>query len=313
MINNIKIFDLDKNEVDLHPKAVSLGNFDGIHKGHRKLMSKNIELSKQYGLVPSVLLFKENTKSILNGEKEYLTSIEDKIEILADFGIKCFCLIEFNEKFRDLSPEKFIEEILYKKLNSKYVIIGNNYFFGKKASGNKDTLINNQLDYGYKTYVVDFEMDNGKVINSTDIRQMIRDGNFKKANDYLQRPYKIKGKVISGKKRGRLLDFPTANLDLSYKYVIPKNGVYFSRVQVENKIYYALTDVGTNPTFENTHVKIETYILDFSENIYDKTMYIEFLEFLRPDYKFNSADELIEQMKKDKERAYKLREIYQKL
>ena len=123
MTNNIRIFDLDKNEIDLHPKAVSLGNFDGIHRGHRKLMEKNINLSKQFGLIPSVLLFKENTKNILNGEREYLTSLEDKIEILSDLGIKCFCLLDFNEKFKNLSPEEFVLSRTF----GRYTVISNRY------------------------------------------------------------------------------------------------------------------------------------------------------------------------------------------
>ena len=113
MKDNIKIFDLDFNEFDLSPKAVSLGNFDGVHKGHQKLMKENIKISKEKNLMPSVLLFKENTKNILNGEREYLTSLEDKIEILKNLGIECFCLLEFSDKFKDLSPYEFIEEILY--------------------------------------------------------------------------------------------------------------------------------------------------------------------------------------------------------
>ncbi|MGO3018562.1 MAG: bifunctional riboflavin kinase/FAD synthetase [Anaerococcus sp.] len=310
MTNNIRIFDLDKNEIDLHPKAVSLGNFDGIHRGHRKLMEKNINLSKQFGLIPSVLLFKENTKNILNGEREYLTSLEDKIEILSDLGIKCFCLLDFNEKFKNLSPGEFIEKILYKKLNAKYAIIGNNYHFGKMAKGDKDTLKAYEDEYDYKTYVVDFEMDEDRIINSTDIRQMIRDGNLKKANMELTRPYRMKGEVVKGMQRGRILNFPTANLDPYFKYVSPKFGVYFTKIYLDNEVYFALTDVGTNPTFENAHVKIETYILDFSKDIYGKEISVEFLEYLRPDYKFSSKEELIDQMNKDKKKAYELVEVY---
>ena len=110
MKDNIKIFDLDFNEFDLSPKAVSLGNFDGVHKGHQKLMKENIKISKEKNLTPSVLLFKENTKNILNGEREYLTSLEDKIEILKNIGIECFCLLEFSGKFKNLSPYEFIEK-----------------------------------------------------------------------------------------------------------------------------------------------------------------------------------------------------------
>lgn len=312
MKDNIKIFDLDFNEFDLSPKAVSLGNFDGVHKGHQKLMKENIKISKAKNLTPSVLLFKENTKNILNGEREYLTSLEDKIEILKNLGIECFCLLEFSDKFKDLSPYEFIEEILYKKLNTKYVIVGDNYRFGKIAKGDIKTLKKYEEDFAYKTKVVDFELDEGKIINSTDIRQMVREGKIEKANKDLGHPFKMQGKVIKGAQRGRLLNFPTANLKPSFKYVTAKSGVYFTRVNIDRNIYYALTDIGTNPTFENKKMKIETYIMDFSKDIYGKNISIEFLEYLRPDYKFNSPEELIAQMEKDKKIGRKLIEKYRK-
>ena len=312
MKDNIKIFDLDFNEFDLSPKAVSLGNFDGVHKGHQKLMKENIKISKAKNLTPSVLLFKENTKNILNGEREYLTSLEDKIEILKNLGIECFCLLEFSDKFKDLSPYEFIEEILYKKLNTKYVIVGDNYRFGKMAKGDIKTLKKYEEDFAYKTKVVDFELDEGKIINSTDIRQMVREGKIEKANKDLGHPFKMQGKVIKGAQRGRLLNFPTANLKPSFKYVTAKSGVYFTRVNIDRNIYYALTDIGTNPTFENKKMKIETYIMDFSKDIYGKNISIEFLEYLRPDYKFNSPEELIAQMEKDKKTGRKLIEKYRK-
>ncbi|MDD7765882.1 MULTISPECIES: bifunctional riboflavin kinase/FAD synthetase [Anaerococcus] len=312
MKDNIKIFDLDFNEFDLSPKAVSLGNFDGVHKGHQKLMKENIKISKAKNLTPSVLLFKENTKNILNGEREYLTSLEDKIEILKNLGIECFCLLEFSDKFKDLSPYEFIEEILYKKLNTKYVIVGDNYRFGKMAKGDIKTLKKYEEDFAYKTKVVDFELDDGKIINSTDIRQMVREGKIEKANKDLGHPFKMQGKVIKGAQRGRLLNFPTANLKPSFKYVTAKSGVYFTRVNIDRNIYYALTDIGTNPTFENKKMKIETYIMNFSKDIYGKNISIEFLEYLRPDYKFNSPEELIAQMEKDKKTGRKLIEKYRK-
>ena len=140
MRNNIKVIDLDKGLTDVNPKVVSLGNFDGIHKGHQKLMKKNIEISKKYKLNSSVLLFKENTRKTLKDQDEYLTSLDDKIEILSNMGIDNFCIIEFNDKFRSLSPREFVEEILYKKLNTKVVVVGDDYHFGKNAKGNVDTL-----------------------------------------------------------------------------------------------------------------------------------------------------------------------------
>ena len=141
---------------------------------------------------------------------------------------------------------------------------------------------------------------------------MVRDGEIKRANKDLGHPFKMQGKVIKGAQRGRLLNFPTANLKPSFKYVTAKSGVYFTRVNIDMDFYYGLTDIGTNPTFENKKMKIETYIMDFSKDIYGKNMSIEFLEYLRPDFKFNSPEELIAQMEKDKKTGRKLIEKYRK-
>ncbi|MDU5148822.1 bifunctional riboflavin kinase/FAD synthetase [uncultured Anaerococcus sp.] len=304
MIEKIKIYDLNIDLPDLERKAVSLGNFDGVHLGHQKLMKNNLEISKKYDLEPAVLLFKENTKLRLKQEKEYMTSLEDKIEILASMGIETFCLIDFDEKFMNLSPREFISEIINKKLNASYVICGKDYRFGKKASGDIETLAKFEERYDYKTSVVDFEKeDRDNKISSNHIRDIIREGNIKKANRLLGRNYKIKGRVVDGMKRGRTLNFPTANLDLSFNYVLPVDGVYLTKVNVDNEFYYGLTNIGTNPTFENADRKIETYILDFDKNIYGKDISIEFIDFFRYDIKFDSKEALIDQMNSDKAKA----------
>lgn len=304
MIEKIKIYDLNIDLPDLERKAVSLGNFDGVHLGHQKLMKNNLEISKKYDLEPAVLLFKENTKLRLKQEKEYMTSLEDKIEILASMGIETFCLIDFDEKFMNLSPREFISEIINKKLNASYVICGKDYRFGKKASGDIETLAKFEERYDYKTSVVDFEKeDHDNKISSNHIRDVIREGNIKKANRLLGRNYKIKGRVVDGMKRGRTLNFPTANLDLSFNYVLPVDGVYLTKVNVDNEFHYGLTNIGTNPTFENADRKIETYILDFDKNIYGKDINIEFIDFFRYDIKFDSKEELIDQMNSDKAKA----------
>lgn len=304
MKNNIKVYDLDMGMTDFEPKAVSLGNFDGIHKGHQKLMKRNVEISRSQNLVSSVLLFKENSKKTLRDEKEYLTSIDDKIEILSDLGIDTFCILDFNEKFRSLSPKDFISKILYDKLNTKYVIIGEDYKFGKDALGNRKTLKKYEAYYSYKTEVVDFELNGGEKISSRTIRELIKKGQIEKANKYLNRYYKIRGEVVHGHQRGRTLNFPTANLKTNFSYIIPADGVYLTRIKVLDEYHYALSNIGSNPTFENDIRNIETYILDFDKDIYEENISIEFLEFFRSDIKFNSKEELIEQMESDKKKAY---------
>ena len=301
MKDQIRIYDLNSDLPDLEKKVVTLGYFDGVHLGHQKLMKRNVDLSKKYGLTPSILLFKENTSTTVKDEKRYLSSLEDKVEILSQLGIKTFCLVNFDENFIKLSPKDFIKTIIAEKLNAKIII------FGYKASGNVDTLREYEDIFAYKTDVVDFEMeDDHEKISSGHIRDMVRDGEIARANKYLGRPYKMRGKVIHGKQRGRLLNFPTANLEPSFPYVMPRDGVYLTITNIRGENYYGLTNIGSNPTFEEgDDKKIETFIFDFNQSIYGENISVEYIEFLRPDYKFNSAEELIAQMDKDKENGLK--------
>lgn len=301
----IRIYDLNLDLPDLEKKVVALGYFDGVHLGHQKLMKRNIELSKKYNFTPSVLLFKENTKNKVKDNDAYLSSLEDKIEILSEMGIKTFCLINFDKSFMELSPREFVEKIIAEKLNAKIIVVGSDYRFGYKASGDIKLLKEYEKIYSFTTDVVDFEMEDEKdKISSKHLRSLVKEGKISQANKFLGRYYRIKGKVVDGKKRGRTLNFPTANLDLAYPYVIPKDGVYLTRVRIEDEYFYGLTNIGSNPTFETSQdKKIETYIYDFNRNIYGEHIAIDFIEFFRRDYKFSSAEELIEQMDKDKKRG----------
>ncbi|MBP2015955.1 bifunctional riboflavin kinase/FAD synthetase [Anaerococcus degeneri] len=307
MKDQIRIYDLNSDLPDLEKKVVTLGYFDGVHLGHQKLMKRNVDLSKKYGLTPSILLFKENTSTSVKDEKHYLSSLEDKVEILSQLGIKTFCLVNFDENFMKLSPKDFIKTIIAEKLNAKIIIVGDDYRFGYKASGNVDTLKEYEDIFAYKTDVVDFEMeDDHEKISSGHIRDMVRQGEIRRANKYLGRPYKMRGKVVHGRRRGRLLNFPTANLELSFPYVMPRDGVYLTVTNIRGENHYGLTNIGSNPTFEeDDDKKIETFIFDFNQSIYDENISVEYIEFLRPDYKFNSAEELIAQMDKDKENGLK--------
>lgn len=307
MNQKIKIIDLDKNEYDLNPKVIALGNFDGLHLGHMSLMKKNLEISNEYHLEPSVLLFKENTKKLLyKNKKNFLTNLSDKINKLVKYGIKTFIIVTFDEKFSSKSKDEFIRDYLVDKLNAKYIVVGKDYRFGLKASGDVSYLKEKSEFYGYK--VCDVELKNlyGKKINSTYIKSLISLGDIDKANKELGYYYSIKGEVVDGEKRGRVLGFPTANLKLNFNYVLPKEGLYYTNVYIDNEKFSSLTDIGKNPTFENDEIKIETYILDFNKNIYGKEITIEFIKFLRSDIKFNKVNDLILQMKIDVDTVKKL-------
>nr|WP_300004559.1 bifunctional riboflavin kinase/FAD synthetase [Tissierella sp.] len=284
--------------------SIALGNFDGIHLGHKKLISSMVEEANFLSIIPSVLLFSKHPKEVLMGKSpELLTSLIDKHEILRELGVKIVYETEFTPEFMTLSPEQFVKEILLDKLNIKSVFVGFDYRFGHKASGDVGVLKALGQKYDFKVTVIDAVYDEKNVLSSTKIRDEIRDGNIELANEMLDRNYKIRGKVVHGNKIGRTLGFPTANIELLSNYPVPKIGVYETKAIVAQNAYKSLTSIGTNPTVGGDRVKIETYILDFDEDIYGEDMEIEFIEYLRDEWMFDSLEELKIQMQKDVDRV----------
>ena len=284
--------------------SIALGNFDGIHLGHKKLIMSMVDEAKELNITPAVLLFSKHPKEVLLGKSpELLTSLIDKHEILEELGVKTVYETDFTPEFRTLSPEDFVKEILLEKLNMKSVFVGFDYRFGHKASGDVNVLKDLSEKYNFKVTVISPVYDETKVLSSTEIRDHIRGGNLDLANEMLDRYYKIRGQVVHGNKIGRTLGFPTANIELSSNYPIPKIGVYETKAIVNKKTYMSLTSIGTNPTVGGDKIKIETYILDFDEDIYDEEIELEFIEYLRDEWMFDSLDELKVQMQKDVDRV----------
>lgn len=280
--------------------AIALGNFDGVHLGHQKLIESMVKQSKENNLIPSLLLFKKHTKSVIGSKKQKLiTNMDQKIEIVKNLGVEIVYLIDFDEKLMKLSGEEFVKNIILEKTNTKLIVVGFDYRFGHKASGDSNYLIELGKKYGIKVVVFSPIYDNKEIISSSNIRKLIELGDIKKVTSILGRKYSLIGKVIPGDGRGAKLGFPTANINLIDNYVIPKNGVYMTNTIVDNKKYLSATNIGFNPTFNNENLKIETHILNFNGNIYGKNIEVEFIHFIRDDIKFNSVDNLIKQMRQD--------------
>lgn len=299
----MEIIDLNSCKVELNGNAVALGNFDGVHIGHQELINSNINEAKKRNLKSTVLVFRNHTKEILkkNGDSkiQLLTSFDQKIDILKGFGLDTLYIADFNENLMKLSPEEFVDNILLKKLNTKLVTVGFNYRFGYKASGDVELLKKIGLDKGIDVNIIPPVYVGHEIVSSTAIRNSIKAGDIKKANRFLGRNFTIIGSVVKGKNRGRKLGFPTANIKLIDNYVLPKQGVYITNTIVDGEKLISLTNIGYNPTFNEDELKIETYILDFNGNLYGKTLQIQFIDFIRDDVKFNTAQELIEQIEKD--------------
>ena len=297
----MRIIDLEQSRSD-YSTAVALGNFDGIHRGHQYLIEDTIKKANKKNIEPSILLFKNHTKLTINKNNIYiLTSNKQKLKILENMGIKTVYTIDFDEDLMKLSSKEFIKNIIVDKLKAKIVTVGFDYRFGYKASGDSEYLKKLGKDYNFETNIIMPICIDKEIVSSTKIRNLIQLGNIEKANKFLGRYYSIIGNIVSGSSRGRKLGYPTANIELIYNYKIPKPGVYKSITILEGKQFLSLTNIGNNPTFNEKDLKIENYILDFNENIYGKTIEIQFVNFIRENIKFNTAEELLKQITKDVE------------
>ncbi len=302
----VKVIDLDKNTEELKPAVVGLGNFDGIHIGHRQIMDRVLEVAKEKNLKSSVLLFKQHTNEIFKKRpSRYLTSLEDKIEILDQIGIEQVFIVDFTFEFAQLTNEEFILKFIGEDLNAKSIVVGRDYTFGKFAKGTVTEL----REYNDKNLidvnVVDPIFYNDDMASSTIIRIAIKEGNVDQVEELLTHNYWVNGKVVDGEKRGgKILGFPTANIDLDFNYLIPNDALYLTYIWIDGKKYPSLTSIGTNPTFTDSEdIKIECFIIDFDENIYGKKVRLEFIKKTREQIKFDSKEALIDQMNYDLDQA----------
>ncbi|MDU7150977.1 MAG: bifunctional riboflavin kinase/FAD synthetase [Peptoniphilus grossensis] len=295
----MKIIEIDLNYEAEEESVIALGNFDGVHRGHIELISKAIENSKKLNIKSSLLLFNEHTDNLVKvGKKDIITTNKTKFEILENLGVDIIYLINFTREFMSYSPIKFLDDFLAKNLKIKGVVVGYDYTYGYKKSGDVKFLKENKNLFE-SVEVIEQISYNDEKISSSLIRNLIEDGNIKDANFLLSRPYKLIGKIIHAKGLGKKMGYPTANLELIDNFVIPKFGVYDTDIIIKGKKYRASTNIGTNPTVEHDGIKIEAHILDFNEDIYGEIVELELLDFVRPELKFNSLEELFDQIAKD--------------
>lgn len=289
---------------------IALGSFDGLHLGHLSLVKKVKSLAKENNGKSIVFTFKNHPRTFINinNKIELIMTNEEKINVLQKEGIDILAFKDFDEKMMKMMPDEFINW-LCKTYNVKGIIVGFNFKFGYKNLGDVDLLKKFEEEYRYKLYVMEPCKNEGEIISSTNIRKELVNGNVRKAFNMLSRPYMLSGKVIDGKKLGRTIGFPTANLEINRQKVIPKKGVYYTNVKVNEEIFKGITSVGNNPTVNGQELTVETYILDFSNDIYGKEINIYFIDRIRNEIKFNNINELIEQLKKDKKFAEKSIEV----
>ncbi len=298
----MKILQIDMNCKAEENSIIALGNFDGVHTGHQKLIKQTIKRAKEKNVKASILIFRENTEKTIKGEnsnKKLLTSNSYKYEILQSLGIDLIYEIKFDEAFMKLDPEVFLNDFLYKNLKVKGIVVGYDYRFGYKARGDLESLKSFTDKKNISLDIIEAYKKNGKVVSSTLIRSLVENGSVGEAQGLLGRPFAIIGRVSHGKNLGKKMGFPTANIMPKKQYILPKYGVYDTDVIIDNKKYKAATSVGNNPTFKNEGVKIEANILDFNQDVYGKIIRIDFIKRLRDMLVFDNVEDLFEQIKRD--------------
>ena len=293
--SDIEIPDYTKNlkEIKQNKNIVILGNFDGVHKGHQIILQKAVTHAKKENLKTIVYTFNEYPKN----KQTKITTCSEKAYLLNENGIDYLYLEQF-EKVRNYTPEEFVEKVLLNILNVKEVYCGFNFTFGKGKSGDVSILEKLLKEKNIKLNVQNPVRDgNNEIISSTRVRNYIKKGNFEKVRELLGHNFIILGEVIYGKQLGRVLGFPTANLQFENK-IYPEFGVYGVKVHIEGdeKIYNGVMNIGKNPTVDIGILSVETNIFDFSDDIYGKIILIEVLENIRSEKKFNSVDELKKQI-----------------
>jgi riboflavin kinase/FMN adenylyltransferase len=284
--------------------VVTLGTFDGVHLGHRKIIDQVVKKAALLEGRSFLITFYPHPRKIISSENniELLSTPSEKAKMVESLGIENMLIVRFTKEFSQLGPDKFIEKYIVDCIGSKEVVIGYDHHFGKGRGGDINSLKEKGKNSGFEVTIIPaFEID-GVAISSTKIRSAISEGDIKLASKYLGRFYSFSGKVIRGDKRGRELGFPTANLEIENKdKLLPAIGIYAVEFIVKEKKHFGLLSVGKRPTFYNSgEIVPEVYIYDFDENIYDEFVTVNIVERIRGEEKFSSADELIKQMNNDK-------------
>lgn len=281
---------------------VTLGTFDGMHIGHQAILNK-LKLQKKLGDYKTlVLTFFPHPRMVLKSDTQILllNTIEERIKLIADFGIDYLVVQEFTQDFANLSAEEFVKNVLVDQFNIDKIIIGYDHRFGKNRSADIHDLIEFGKKYHFNVEQISAEELDHVSISSTKIRKALNEGNVSLAKTYLGYPYPLTGKVVSGKQLGRTIGYPTANIQIQEDYkLIPAIGVYVVGVTVLDKNYYGMLSIGTNPTVGGVDKTIEVYIFNFDKTIYDEEITVRFLTKVRDEEKFASVDLLIEALKED--------------
>ncbi|NMB42846.1 MAG: bifunctional riboflavin kinase/FAD synthetase [Clostridiales bacterium] len=280
--------------------AITLGKFDGIHRGHQILLKKIIS-QKANGLKSVMFTFSSHPQNLLQHKKtELIYTLEEKRILLEQWGLDVLISYPFNKEVASMRAYDFVKDVLVGQLGAKLIVVGQNFHFGHKREGNTELLEKLSKEFDFKLEVIDKLEYKGRRVSSTFIKQLISEGNLEYANHLLGNPFTIVGKVLHGRKIGRTLGFPTLNIIPDEIKLLPPNGVYVSNTKINGKMYPGVTSIGQNPTVGLTKEKrVETYLFDFEGDLYDQSIRVQILSRIRPEIKFDNIDLLKQEIEND--------------
>lgn len=301
----MKIFDSITDFKSTKKTIVTIGTFDGVHIGHKKILEKLIKNTSNSNFESLVLTFFPHPRLVLQTgtDMKQLNTIDEKVNLLENIGIDNLVIHPFNKEFSRLTAEDFVKSVLVDTFNVAKIIIGYDHRFGRNRTADINDLIDFGEKYNFEVEQISAEEVNDVSVSSTKIRNALNEGDVTLAKTYLDYYYSIQGTVTKGKQLGRTIGFPTANINVKEDYkLIPKDGVYAVSCKIDSSIYHGMMNIGVNPTVEtqNQNQKIEVHLFDFDQNIYDKNIKVSLLKRLRDEQKFESVDALKKQLVKDK-------------
>jgi riboflavin kinase / FMN adenylyltransferase len=287
-------------------KILTLGTFDGVHIGHRKILERITQNTKNGEYESLVLTFFPHPRMVLQGHSDVklLNTLSEKIDLLENLGIQNLVIHPFDAAFSKLTAEEFVQSVLVNQFHIQKIIIGHDHRFGSNRTANIDDLIAFGKQYHFEVEQISVQEIDAVSISSTKIRNALSEGNMALANEYLGYDYMMTGTILEGKQLGRTIGFPTANLKIEENYkLIPRNGVYVVRSIINLKTVFGMMNIGFNPTVAGENLSIEIHYFDFDADLYDQKIAVSLLEYLRPEQKFESVDLLKQQLEIDKKTA----------
>ncbi len=281
---------------------IALGNFDGVHEGHRAILDFVIKKAKGSNLTSVLLTFSPHPETILGKKRvQLIQTIDQRLEEIRKFNLDVVLIIPFDKTFSRLTAQEFIQKILINLLKAKIVVVGRNFRFGHNRKGDSRLLNRLASRYDFQVFSLPSVTKDGSTVSSSLIRSLLQEGQVKKANVLLGRPYEISGEVIRGQARGKSIGYPTANIQTANE-ILPR-GVFVTKVGIDAKMWPSVTNIGQRPTFGHQKIIIESYILGFDRDLYGKNITIQFLQKIREEKKFTSPQDLSDQIRKDIETA----------